>query len=138
MSRSSRNLLAGLALLLAAGAGIGALYGRAELGLLVAALAGLAWQVRQLLAFDRALRTNDFDAFRYGEGIWEQIFSRFRHEQQKSERNKTRYRTLLREIRKSTNAMPDAAVVIDDDNEILMSNRAAKQLVGLLDGQQAQ
>jgi len=131
VTKSSRNLLAGLGLLLLGGAGIGAIYGRADLGLLAAALAGLAWQVQKLLAFDRALRSDDFNAFRYGDGVWEQIFSRFRHEQRKSDRNKTRYRTLLREIRKSTNAMPDAAVVIDDNNEIIMSNRAAKQLVGL-------
>ncbi len=126
-----RKLLAGLLLLLAAGAFIGWLYGRPEIGLLVAALLALVWQVRQLLAFDRAVRTQDFEAFRYGEGIWEQIFARFTLLGERSARDKRRYRSLLREIRKSTDAMPDGAVVIDNDHEIVMCNRAAKLLAGL-------
>ena len=33
--------------------------------------------------------------------------------------HKRRYRDILREIRKSTNAMPDGAVVIDDDGKLV-------------------
>jgi two-component system phosphate regulon sensor histidine kinase PhoR len=126
-----RKLLVGLLLLIAAGGIIGWLYGRPVLGLLIAALAALVWQVRQLLAFDRALRTDDFDSFRHGEGIWQQIFARFAYERDRSQKHKNRYRDLLREIRKSTNAMPDAAVIIDANNEIVTCNKAAKRLAGL-------
>ncbi len=131
MPESWRKLLFGLALLLLAGAGIGWIYGRAELGLLVAALLGLGWQVRQLLTFERALRTGDFDAFRYGEGIWEQLFSRFSFEHERGERRKASYRQLLKEIRKSTSAMPDGAVIIDGEHEIVACNKASKGLAGL-------
>ncbi|MEE4163784.1 MAG: phosphate regulon sensor histidine kinase PhoR [Woeseiaceae bacterium] len=130
MPESWRRFLAGLLLFLAAGGFVGWLYGHTETGLLVAALAALAFQVRQLLAFDRALRSGNFDAFRHGEGLWAQLFSRFAFLKELSARDKRRYRELLREIRKSTNAMPDGAVVIDNDNEIVMCNRAAKQLAG--------
>jgi two-component system phosphate regulon sensor histidine kinase PhoR len=130
MPKAWRKLLIGLLLFLAAGTFIGWLYGRPEIGLLVAALAALGWQVRQLLAFDRAVRTRNFDAFRYGDGIWEQIFARFTLLGERSARDKSRYRSLLREIRKSTDAMPDGAVVIDDNHEIVMCNRAAKALAG--------
>jgi len=130
MTRAARKFLLGITLLLAAGAAIGWLYGRPAIGLLVAALAALAWQVRQLLAFDRALRTGDFKAFRYGEGLWEQLFSRFRFEHERALRRKNSYRSLLREIRKSTNAMPDGAVVLDAGNEIVACNRAASKLAG--------
>jgi two-component system phosphate regulon sensor histidine kinase PhoR len=126
-----RKFLLGLVLLLAAGTVVGWLYGRPVLGLLIATLAALTWQVRQLLAFDRALRTRDFDNFRHGDGIWQQIFARFTHERDRSHKHKDRYRELLREIRKSTNAMPDGAVIIDINNEIVTSNRAAKRLAGL-------
>lgn len=131
MSDTGRRFLIGLLLLLGAGAVIGWLYGHADWGLLVAALAALIWQVRQLLSFERALRTGNFNHFRHGEGIWEQLFSRFRFERERAVRRKQSYRTLLREVRKSTNAMPDGAVILDANNEIITSNRAAKQLAGL-------
>ncbi len=131
MSAAARKLLVGLVLLILAGALIGWFYGKPLLGLLVAVCAALLWQVRQLLAFDRALRTGDFDEFRIGEGIWEQLFSRFRFEHVRGARRKSNYRMLLKEIRKSTDAMPDGAVILDADNEIVICNRAAKSLAGL-------
>jgi two-component system phosphate regulon sensor histidine kinase PhoR len=131
VSDASRKFLLGLFLLLGAGAAIGWIYGHADWGFLAAALIALLWQVRQLLSFERALRTGDFHDFRDGEGIWQQLFSRFRFEHERAARRKQDYRLLLKEIRKSTNAMPDGAVILDADNEIVTCNRAAKQLAGL-------
>lgn len=131
MSDVARKFLIGVLLFLAAGGLVGAFYGEVALGLLIAALLALFWQVRQLLSFDRALRTGNFDNFRNGEGIWEQLFSRFRYQDEKAARRKKDYRQLLKEIRKSTNAMPDGAVVLNADNEIVTCNRAAKALAGL-------
>ncbi|MBT8097793.1 MAG: phosphate regulon sensor histidine kinase PhoR [Woeseia sp.] len=131
MSVASRKFLIGLILLLGVGAAIGWIYGHADWGLLAAALLALIWQVRQLLSFERALRTGIFDDFRLGEGIWEQIFSRFRFEHERAVRRKKDYRTLVREIRKSTNAMPDGAVILDANYEIVVCNRAAKELAGI-------
>jgi two-component system phosphate regulon sensor histidine kinase PhoR len=87
--------------------------------------------VRQLLAFDRALHTGNFDTFRFGEGLWQQIFSRFSYEHERGGRYKKENRRLLKEIRNSTNAMPDGAVILDEANEIVSCNRAAKKLAGL-------
>ena len=120
-----------MALWLGAGAGIGWIYGHADWGLLAAALIALLWQVRKLLSFERALRTGNFDDFRDGEGIWQQLFSRFRFEHERAVRRKHNYRMLLREVRKSTNAMPDGAVILNADHEIITCNRAAKHLAGL-------
>ena len=131
MSEPVRKLLLGLLLLISAGTAVGWLYGQPLSGLLIAVVLALAWQLRRLIAFDNALRSGDPGDFRHGDGIWQQLYSRFSFESRKSERHKKRYRELLREIRKSTNAMPDAAVVIDSNNEIVMCNRAAKELVGL-------
>lgn len=131
MSEAARKFVIGTLLVLAAGTAIGWLYAAPTVGLMVAALVALLWQMRQLLGFDRALRTGDFEEFRHGEGIWAQIFSRFRHENEKAARRKRNYGQLLREVRKSTNAMPDGAVILNLDNEIIACNRAAKNLAGL-------
>ena len=131
MSESARKFVINVVLFLLAGAGVGWMYGQALLGLLGFALVALAWQVWQLLSFDRALRTGNFDNFRVGESLWAQLFSRFRFEHERGVRRKASYRRLLREVRKSTDAMPDGAVILDAGNEIVSCNRAVGELAGL-------
>ncbi len=131
MSPSARKFAISLVLFLLAGAALGWFYERPLVGLLLAALLCLAWQTRQLLQFERALRTNNFDKFRLGEGIWEQLLARIRFDRERGKRRKVAYRNLLREVRKSTDAMPDGAVILDTRNEILSCNRAASELAGL-------
>jgi len=131
MSESARKIVINLVLFLLAGAGVGWLYGQTLWGLLTFALVALGWQVWQLLSFDRALRTGNFDNFRVGESLWAQLFSRFRFEHERAVRRKAGYRRLLREVRKSTDAMPDGAVILDANNEIVSCNRAVGELAGL-------
>jgi two-component system phosphate regulon sensor histidine kinase PhoR len=131
MPEASRKFLLGLLLLFVAGGLIGWFYDAPATGILAAALIALFWQVRHLLAFVRATRTRDFEVFRHGDGIWQQIFSSFASQQARVERSEQEYRELLREISRTTDAMPDAAVILDKNNDIVMSNRAAKMLAGL-------
>lgn len=131
MSVSARRFLLGVVLSLAAGGLIGWFYGNALAGVLVATLLVLIWQIRQLLSFERALRTDDFDRFRLGEGIWQQIIARVRFERDRAGRRKANHRRLLREIRKSTDAMPDGAIILDENHEIVSVNKAARQLTGV-------
>lgn len=131
MPESWRRFLAGTIMLLAGATLIGWYYGHADWGLLVGALAALAWHVRQLLVFDRALRIGDFESFRYGEGIWSQIFARFSFLKQRSRKHKRAYRELLRDVRESTNAMPDGGIVLNSRFEIVLCNRAAEELLNL-------
>lgn len=131
MPNTRRKFIVGLLLFLGAGLLIGWFYDHPATGALIAALLALAWQVRQLLAFDKALHTGDFDTFRFGEGMWQRLFARFNYEHERGTRYKRQYRRLLKEVRKSTNAMPDGAVILDDANEIIVSNRAARRLAGL-------
>lgn len=131
MSDAARRFLVGQLLFLFAGAAVGWLYDRPAWGLLAALLIALTWHVYRLLSFERAMRSGNFDGFRYGEGVWEQIFSRVRFERDRASRRRKEYRLLLREIRKSTNAMPDGAVILDANNDIVACNRASKDLAGL-------
>jgi len=131
MPGTSRKFVAGVVAVLVAGGLIGWLYGQTAWGLLAAALAVIVWQSRQLLSFNRAIHTRDFEQFRYGEGIWQQMFSRYNYEHERAQRAKREYRNLLKEIRRSTDAMPDGAVILDDNNQIVMCNKAAKHIGGL-------
>lgn len=130
MPETWRKYLTGMALALAGGTVVGWIYGYPDRGLLIAALLVLAWHVRHLLLFERALRMRRFDDFGVGEGIWPQLFSRFSHLKQRSRLHKKRYGQLLKEVRKSTNAMPDGGIVLNSDFEIVLCNKAAKTLVG--------
>ncbi len=131
MPESWRRYVGTTLLLLAGGTLIGWYYGHALWGLLIASLASLAWHMRQLLVFDHALRSGNFDAFRYGDGIWPQIFARFRFLKDRGRKHKQAYRQLLKEIRESTNAIPDGGIVLNGRYEILTCNTAAQTLLGL-------
>ena len=131
MPETSRKILIVLVIVLGTGALIGWSYDRPATGLLVASLAALFWHVHRLIAFDRAMQSRNFGAFQYGEGVWQRIYSRLAFERERGRRHKQQYRRLLKEIRKSTDAMPDGAVILSAGNEIVACNRAAGTLAGL-------
>ena len=131
LSDASQKYVLGLLLTLLAGGGIGWFFGRLELGMLLAALAALGWQANCMLIFDRALREKDFNRFGDSRHLWALYLSRYRSLWNIATRRKKDYRALLREVRKSTNAMPDGAVVLDADNKIINCNSASKELAGL-------
>jgi len=126
-----RRFLAGLALLLAAGAALGWLYGAPLAGLLAAALLALGYQVRQLLRFERALRDGGLEQLALGDGLWSELQGHIVRLRQRVRKHKRRHRSLLKEVRNSTNAMPDGGVVLNSDFEIVFSNQAAAELIGI-------
>ncbi len=130
MQLARRKVIFGHLLVLAAGALIGWFYDHTDWGLLVASLLALGWNVRQLLIFEQAVREKDFHNFRYGEGIWSQLYSRFSYQRGQSKQYKKSYRQLVKEVRKSTNAMPDGGIILNSEFEILLCNKAAKRLAG--------
>ena len=130
MLKVGQKTVIGHLLLMAAAVLVGWLYGQPLVGLLIAALAGLAWQLRQLLRFEAALRSKHFGSLKYGDSIWSQMYSRYMHQRQRAQQYRREYRQLLKEVRKSTNAMPDGGIVLNDRFEIVLCNRAASDLAG--------
>lgn len=130
MQGSRRKIIVGHLAVLAAGAVIGWLYDEIAWGLLGAALLALGWHVRQLLTFEQAVRDKDFGSLRYGDTIWSQLYSRFSYLRSQSKQYKKSYRQLVKEVRKSTNAMPDGGIVLNSEFEIMLCNKAAQRLAG--------
>lgn len=120
-----------LVLFVAAGGLLGWLYGETLAGLLAASLIALALHLRQLLRLDAALRSGQRIPVPEGRGIWAQVLARVAHQRQRVRKHKRRHRQLLKEIRASTNAIPDGGIVLNGDGEITFYNDAAVELVGL-------
>ncbi len=99
--------------------------------LLLGALAYLGWNLLNLYRLDKwitepaAMNPPDVP------GIWGQVIYRIAGIQRVNRKAKKRLAKLLVEFRKSTEAMPDAAVVLDRQNRIAWYNSAASRLLGV-------
>lgn len=131
MSLAARKLVIWSVVAIVAGGLLGWLYDQPVVGLLIASLLVVTLNTRKLIQFDRAVRDGEADSIGYGDGLWQQLYSQFRYERQRGNQYKRQARNLFKEIQKSTNAMPDGAIIIDDNNEIITCNRATKNLIGL-------
>ena len=130
MSKVRQQFVIGHLLLLGLGGLIGWIYDELAWGVLIAALLGLTWQLRQIILFDRALRDRNFGRIKYGDNIWSQMYSMFSHQRDRARYYRKNYRGLLKEIRKSTNAMPDGNIILNADFEVVLCNKAAQELAG--------
>lgn len=113
------------------GALIGWLYGGLFVGALLGAVAVLAGHLNMLFRLERALRTRSNIPVPDGTGIWPQVLARINYLKQRAKKHKRRHHRLLKEIRASTNAMPDGGIVLNEEAEITRYNAAAERLVGL-------
>ena len=110
---------------------IGAYYGYAIAGALAGSLIVIGWQLSSVHRLEKFMATWNADYLMEGSGIWPRIFSRVNHLRRRGKFHKTQYRDLFREIRRSTNALPDAAIILNSDDEIVFANASADSLVGV-------
>ncbi|MEJ2603046.1 MAG: phosphate regulon sensor histidine kinase PhoR [Gammaproteobacteria bacterium] len=110
---------------------IGWLYGSATFGGFVGAVAVIAVHFNSLFRLERELRTRSRITVPEGTGIWPQVLARINYLKQRAKKHKRRHHRTLKEIRASTNAMPDGGIVLDQDSEITRYNSAAERLIGL-------
>jgi two-component system phosphate regulon sensor histidine kinase PhoR len=131
MPRAWVSLLTRQLALLILGACIGWLYGEIIVGIGVAALTLLAWQLFNMWQLETWLRTGRINALPAGNGVWPQIFARIEFLQERSRRRRRRWRQLVRELRSSARAFPDGGVILNARHEIVTYNVAARRLLGL-------
>lgn len=120
-----------LALGLIAGALVGLIYDHPALGMLIVALAFLAWHLYNLYRLERWLTTGATTGIPDGEGVWPPVFARIQFIKVKAKRRGKRFRRLVKELRASTEAFPDGGVILNAQHEILNYNLAARVLLDL-------
>jgi len=131
MPRVWPNLLIRHLILLIIATVIGALYGQALAGALIATLAILAWHLLNLYRLERWLATGRHVPYVGGNGVWPRIFARINFINERSRANRKQWRKLVKELRASAKAFPDGGVILDANREIVTYNKAARQLLGL-------
>lgn len=125
------QLGARLALALALAAGIGMMFRAPWVGLAVGLALAVALQLRQLDRVLRWLRTEEFERAPDLTGPWAELVARTVRLYRRKQFHKRRLLRVLRELRRSTAAMPDGVVMLNPQSEILWFNRNAGRLLGL-------
>jgi two-component system phosphate regulon sensor histidine kinase PhoR len=115
----------------ALGLGIGALFGAPWAGLAVVLAIYLALHLADLLRVLRWLRRDEPELAPDIAGPWGDLVAMIVRLYRRKQFHKQRLLRLLRELRRSTAAMPDGVVVLNPQAEILWFNRTAARLLGL-------
>ncbi|MGA2024986.1 MAG: phosphate regulon sensor histidine kinase PhoR [Steroidobacteraceae bacterium] len=118
-------------LVLALGLGLGMLAGAPWTGLAMALAIYLLLQLTGLLRVLRWLRRDDPELAPDLGGPWGDLVVMILRLYRRKQYHKQRLLRLLRELRRSTAAMPDGVVVLNPQAEILWFNRTAARLLGL-------
>lgn len=134
LSKPWRSLCWQLARIFISAALLGWMIDRLTLALLLAALGGLAWQLWQLYRLDRWL-SGDPDAGLMGMGlVWQEVAAHIACLRRQNRKRKRKLSRLFRQFQQATAALPDAAVVFDEEDRVVWCNGASQLLLGLAPG----
>ncbi|HVO07404.1 MAG TPA: phosphate regulon sensor histidine kinase PhoR [Burkholderiaceae bacterium] len=131
MSSTWMAVAARVALIAAVGMALGALFGRPATMAAVALALILAREFQQLLRLQRWLRTDRLDEAPDAGGVWGDVVGMIARLHRRKQYHKRRLLRLLRELRRSTAAIPDGVVLLNPQAEILWFNRMAARLLTL-------
>jgi len=132
VSRSWPALWRRLALLFLSAALLGWMTGYLPLFLLLAALGGLNWQLWQLYRLDRWLKGAPDNSLPPDAGpVWADIGAQFARLRRQSRKRKRKLSRVLEQFQQATAALPDAAVVLGEDDKVIWCNGASQALLGL-------
>jgi len=91
----------------------------------------LGWHLRNLYRLDQWLQGKRSGIPDLAEGAWANVYYHLYRMQQRNRRRKKRLATMVNRFRESTNALPDAAVVLDSMGNIENWNKTARKLLKL-------
>jgi two-component system phosphate regulon sensor histidine kinase PhoR len=120
-----------LAITVVVGAGIGWLLGSPWAGLGVAVAVHLAWVLANLFRLEWWLRHRSYaDAPDLG-GVWGEIIAQIVRLHRRKRFHKQRFVQLMRQLQRSTAALPNGVVILNAQREIVWFNRMAGRLLNL-------
>ncbi len=91
----------------------------------------LIWQILQINRFEKWLSQGGRDKQIKAKGIWEDIYYHVYSLKKREKRRKKKLGKIIDQFRKSTDALPDAAIVLGKHDEIEWANNTAKSMLGL-------
>ncbi|MCJ7453004.1 MAG: phosphate regulon sensor histidine kinase PhoR [Steroidobacteraceae bacterium] len=131
MSRPAIRHVVGIIAALLVAAGIGLLAGRVAVSLTLALAVLLAFEVRNLLRFERWLRHKDAESPPDITGLWGEVVASTSRLHRRKLFHEQRVTALLREFRRMASAIPDGVVLLTRAREISWVNAAAGRWLGL-------
>lgn len=99
--------------------------------MLIGLAAYVSWHLVQLYRITGWLQREELDEAPDAPGMWGELAGQLRGFIVRDRQRERRLHGMLSEYQQSTAAMPDAAVVLNDNHEILWFNESADQLLGL-------
>jgi two-component system phosphate regulon sensor histidine kinase PhoR len=117
--------------LLVLGVLLGLVIGKVPLGLAIALVVALAWNLVNLWRLDWWLRDRGGRDAPDAHGIWGDVIAQVVRLHRRKRYHKQRLLQVFREIRHSTAAMPDGVVVLNAQGEIIWFNRMGGRLLNL-------
>ncbi|MGR9085491.1 MAG: phosphate regulon sensor histidine kinase PhoR [Gammaproteobacteria bacterium] len=94
-------------------------------------LAILIRQIYQISRFERWISMGGRGSYPKTSGIWEEIYYSVYRIKKNEKRRKKKLGKMVDQFRQSTEALPDAAVVLGPHDEIEWANKAAREVLGL-------
>jgi two-component system phosphate regulon sensor histidine kinase PhoR len=132
ISYSGYRLFFRFALLLVLFMVIGALVGHVTIVMLLGTIVLLVWHYRQITRLNFWLWKDKKLTPPQGRGSWEGVFNGLYRLQGKNRRRVGQLATLLGRFRQGAEALPDAAVVLDAEHNILWCNKLAQLILGFV------
>lgn len=99
--------------------------------LLVFTAVFLLRQLQQISRFERWIRLGGKGGYPKTKGVWEEIYYHVYRLKKNDKRRKKKLGKMIDQFRQSTEALPDAAVVLGCGDEIEWANKTAQQVLGL-------
>ncbi|MDP3877957.1 MAG: phosphate regulon sensor histidine kinase PhoR [Methylobacter sp.] len=125
-----KELIIGLLLLLAVSI-VGGMTGFFMPLALILTLALLMRQLYQINRFEKWIRTGGRAKYPKTSGVWEEIYYHVYRIKKNEKKRKKKLGKMVDQFRQSTEALPDAAVVLGANDEIEWANKAAREVFGL-------